>query len=152
MIKGLEKDLRAKRAQILRLTKKQEDELRLDPLYVQAQALHHLHQVATENRRKLDATDLAGVYSCLRNASFETCCYAIAGARFDPYISHQKNGKRKRHDTFGLIFRNLEKLHQFAGKAPPGWTPTPEAIAEITETPLVDVNEWLEGDNKRNRR
>ena len=152
IIKGLEKDLRTKRAQIIRLTKQKEDELRLDPLYVQAQALHHLHQVATGKRRKLDANDLANVYSCLRNSSFETCCYAIAGSCFDPYVSRQRNGRQKRHNGFSLVFRNLDKLYGFVDKAPAHWSPSPNAISEITETPLADVEEWLEGENKRSRR
>jgi hypothetical protein len=48
---------------------------------------------------------------------------AIDGAAFDPYTTKRKNGSTKRHDDFTLIFRNADKMEEFANRAPKGWKP-----------------------------
>jgi hypothetical protein len=43
----------------------------------------------------------------------EDCRLAILGAAVDPFV----DPKRKRHDGIGLVFRNGEKLEDFANRA-----------------------------------
>ena len=53
----------------------------------------------------------------LRKYGFEICVRAIAGASFDPYISTRKNGTKKVHNDFELIFRDSKHTEEYSCKA-----------------------------------
>ena len=53
------------------------------------------------------------------------------------------------HDTLGLIFRSADKAESFAATAPLDFRPDPFRIAEITDSPLRDVLEWIEPETQR---
>jgi hypothetical protein len=61
------------------------------------------------------------------------CAQAIAGAAFDPwYPPPGKNGKSRPQNGWHHIFKNSERLQDFADRAPTGWQP-PKGFAEALE-------------------
>lgn len=46
------------------------------------------------------------------------CRMAIRGAAFDCYQTKRRNGTTKRHDGWDLIFRDADKVEEFACRAP----------------------------------
>ena len=48
---------------------------------------------------------------------------AIAGAKFDPFISTQKNGRKRRHDHLAKICEGGKTFESFCNRAPKGWRP-----------------------------
>ena len=48
----------------------------------------------------------------------ELCRRAVEGAAYDPFVTKRKNGSTKRHDDWGLIFRDDQKFEEFCNKAP----------------------------------
>lgn len=51
---------------------------------------------------------------------------AIAGAKFDPFISTQKNGRKRRHDHLAKICEGGKTFESFCNRAPKGWRPPAE--------------------------
>lgn len=67
---------------------------------------------------KLDADRTFAIAGMLKRYGLEICKRAVRGAAFDPFTAPRKNGSVQRFDGVDLIFRNSEKLENFANKAP----------------------------------
>lgn len=116
-----------------------------DPLRPEVELLHKLWKRATGRRRGLDANDREQISRALQGASLLTCLKAIAGAAYDPHKRQLRNGKTESYNDLELIFRNAGKVADFARRAPKGWTPDPERIAEIGGVPVEYVQGLLKG-------
>lgn len=51
---------------------------------------------------------------------------AIAGAKFDPFITRHKNGRPQRHDDIKKICEGGKSFESFCNRAPKGWVPPVE--------------------------
>jgi len=61
------------------------------------------------------------------------CVKAICGAAYDPwYPPSGKNGKSRPQNGWHHIFKNSERLGDFAGRVPVGWEP-PKGFVEAME-------------------
>lgn len=114
-LENAEKDLRKARAHIRQL---KEDAERERKLYAHRQlviGIFDFWREATGHlRSKLDGDRFDAIRKALdADFSEEDCRLAIIGAAVDPFV----DGKGKRHDGLLLVFRNAEKIEDFANRA-----------------------------------
>lgn len=66
---------------------------------------------------------------------------AILGAAFDPFVTTRKNGSKKRHDDWELIFRNRGKFEEFASRAPANGHRANDELTQMTISALASIPE-----------
>jgi hypothetical protein len=87
-------------------------------LYAHRELIRHLFEFWRDctghPKSKLDGDRFDAIKARVEDGySEEQCRLAILGAAVDPYV----DPKKKRHDGIGLVFRNGEKLEDFANRA-----------------------------------
>lgn len=123
-IDGLERDVRAWRARYAQLRRDKDREARENPLWPKALELFGEWQaVCGHPRSKWDADSFFLVEPFLKKHGYELCQRAIAGYAFDPFVTTRKNGSKKRHDDWSLIFGDRKHFEEGCNKAPKGWEP-----------------------------
>ena len=145
--------------ELLVINRKQEQELnsyRLRNAALEAELdewreTHHLlpeieciaacHKAATGKRRKLDAADFQRLARVLYKPNgFRTALTAVAGGGYDPWTSTRKNGTTKAHNDLRKVFEDAAMVADFAARAPQGWEPNPDKVADLSGQPV----EWVE--------
>lgn len=63
---------------------------------------------------------------------------AIAGAKYDPFVTRHKNGREQRHDDISKICEGGKSFESFANRAPRGWLP-PESYPIAPAPKLVEA-------------
>jgi hypothetical protein len=122
ILHGAEKDLNAWRTRYANLKRDKEAEARDDPLWPNAVKLFKLWKSLTgSTRSKFRAERFEQVEPFLRDHGPEMCVRAIVGACFDPFVTTRKNGSKKKHWGWELIFRTAEKTEEMANRAPSDW-------------------------------
>lgn len=119
-IAGLERDLRAWRARYADAVRDREREAREHPVYPHMEAIFAYWRNATgHTRSKYTAERFWLALPFLEKYGFERVLAAIDGAGFDPYITTRKNGTKKHHNGWELIFRSEDKFEEFERRVPP---------------------------------
>lgn len=118
-IAGLNKDLRAWRSRYAKLARDAERDAREHRNWAAVAELFDFWRSECKHpRSRLNAERFALAQPYLDKDGAPMCRRAIQGAAFDPFITHRKNGKPKRHDGWDLIFRSREKFEEFCNRAP----------------------------------
>jgi hypothetical protein len=119
-----------------------------DPHRPEVELLHKCWKVACKRRRELDTNDREQMGRAVKRLGLLLCIEAIAGAAYDPHTRQLRNGDMERYDDLSLTFRSESKVHDFARRAPRGWTPDVEAIAVIGQVDVAWVRAKLGIKNK----
>ena len=132
-IKGLQRDIRgwAQRFAELKRDKEAEAKAHADwPLAVRL--FEYWQQKCNHPGSGWTVDRFEAIQPFLRHKKYGpvACVRAIDGAAFAPFTTQRKNGSTKRHDDWGLIFREADRLEDFANRAPRGWQ-LPGAFADL---------------------
>lgn len=118
-VAGLERDVRAWRARYAELARDRERDAREHPSWDAINSLFaHWRSTCRHPRSRFTADRFWEAEPIFRRYGDEMCRRAIDGAAFDPFVTARKNGTRKRHDDWELIFRNAGKFEEFCNRAP----------------------------------
>ena len=99
---------------------------------------------ATGRTRKPDHNDVQNIARILyKTGGFRRILTGIAGAAYDPNSRVRRNGTKQVYNDLELITRNAGKLDDFAQRAPAGWEPGAERVAQISGQPVEWVAERL---------
>lgn len=112
-------DIAAWRSRYFRLKDDREERMAKDPLWPKALELFKYWREQSNHmgcKWGLDRYEL--VVPFLKKDGFDMCKRAIDGGVYDPYVTVRKNGTKKRHDGWDLIFRNRDKFEECCNKAP----------------------------------
>lgn len=131
LIDKLERTITGQELEIAGLRQTREERALSSPYHEEIEVIWAVWKKATGKRRPLHFSDRENIAAALDKLGFETCLRALAGARFDPFKTRQRNGKTKTHNDLEIIFRSYGKVNDFAGRAPSEWKPDPEKIAEL---------------------
>lgn len=134
-LSGAERDVRKWRVMCANLERDADAEAEEDPLWpVAKRVFAHWqkacrHEKAVWNRERFEE-----IRPYLKKFGEEMCCRAVDGIAFDPFVTERKNGTKKRHDGWHLIFGKAEKFEECCNKAP---RPKPEAAEAPPDLRLV---------------
>lgn len=120
-IAGLTRDVRAEHLRFENLKRDKAVEAREHPLWPRAiEVFKHWKEKCKHPRCEFGPGRFEEIRPFLERHDVDTCKLAVEGAAFDPFVTTRKNGSKKRHDGWGLIFRNAEpdKFEEFVNKAP----------------------------------
>jgi hypothetical protein len=118
-IAGLNTDIRAWRTRYAKLKREEEQRAEESPLWLAAEELFALwKRVCKHPRSQFGADRFLMVESILGQYGKDMCEKAILGAAYQPYETTRRNGSVKRHDDWGLIFKNRDKTEEFVNRAP----------------------------------
>ena len=118
-IAGLERDIRGWRARYADLKRDKTAEARAHKLWPEVVELfQHWQRVCHHPKSAFTADRFWLAMPFVERHGVELVRRAIDGAAFDPYVTRRKNGTTKRHDDWGLIFRDQDKFENFANRAP----------------------------------
>jgi hypothetical protein len=120
-LQGAEREIRAWRRRYANLKRDVEAEAKAHPRWDEArEVFDYWREKCRHPNSKLNAERFNLVEPYLRADGLEMCKRAIDGAAFDPFITARRNGSKKRHDGWELIFRDRGKFEEFVNKAPKG--------------------------------
>jgi hypothetical protein len=123
-VKGLERDLRSWRARYADLFRDKEADAKKSKHWPKALELfQHWQAVCNHPRSHFDAQRFWLVEPYLKNDGYELCKRAIDGMAHDCFTTTRRNGTRKRHDGWELIFRDRGKFEEACNRAPKDWKP-----------------------------
>ena len=131
-ISGLERDLRGWAVRYAQLKRDKDTDAREHPMWpVGERIFREWRSVCRHPRSPWTPDRFWMVEPFLTNAKYGVeleqrvalCRRAVAGAAFDPFVSHRRNGSEHRHNGWDLIFRSSDKFEEFCCKAPAGWKP-----------------------------
>jgi hypothetical protein len=135
---GAEKEVRAWRMRYANLKREVDNELEGHELFPEAKRLFDFWRERCKHpRSKFTAERFEQCLPHLRDLGADLCKRAIEGIAYDPYITRRKNGSVERHDAWSLLFRNREKVEEFANRAP-YHLPDPQKVAT-----LARALEWV---------
>lgn len=118
-VKGAEKDIRAWRARYADLARDKEAEARKSQYWRPAiEVWDYWRERCSHPKAVWNADRFFLVEPFLKADGAEMCKRAIDGAAFDPFVTTRRNGSKKRHDGWELIFRDRGKFEEFACRAP----------------------------------
>ncbi len=113
-----QRDIKAWQMRFTNLKKELEEKAKDSKEWEIAGCLFDLWRVNCNHERSIFSFDrYLEIAPMLRKYGFEICVRAIAGASFDPYISTRKNGTKKIHNDFELVFRDSHHTEEYANKA-----------------------------------
>ena len=117
---GAENNVRSMRAQMANLKRELAGELDEEAKeFPAAVALFRYWQERCNHPRATFTADrMKALLPLMKRHGPAACREAIRGAAYDPFISTRKNGTKKRHDDFCLIFAGEDKLQSFRERAP----------------------------------
>lgn len=119
VIAGLERDIRGWTTRYAQLERDRVADAMRHELWDQAEELFGYWRLRCKHpRSKFTFDRFEVVRPYLQKYGIDTCKKAIDGAAFDPYTTTLRNGRTKRHDDWGLIFRDADKLESFVNRAP----------------------------------
>lgn len=121
LLAGAETDVRAWRTRYAKLKREEHLRAQESPLWPVAVELFSLwKRLCKHPRSSWGADRFLAVEEFLTDPKYgrEKCELAIRGAAFQPYVTRRKNGSEKRHDDWGLIFRNRDKFEEMCCRAP----------------------------------
>lgn len=123
-VKGLNRDLTTWRVRYANLERNKEAEARGDGMWQMGQRLFLLWKQLTGHMRSDFTADR--FYDCapyLRNKKYGPPMVArgIVGIAFDPFVTTRRNGSKKRHDGWDLLFRKTDKFEEYVNCAPSDW-------------------------------
>lgn len=126
VINGLQRDVRGWAARYADLKRDKEREARKDPLWPAAvRVFEYWQQVCRHPKSEWTVERFELAAPLLKKYGEEMCLRAIAGIAFDPFVTVRKNGTRKRHDGWHLIFKGADKFEEYCNRAPVDWRPPP---------------------------
>lgn len=126
---NLQRDLRAWQSRYNFLKDEKKKEAMDSDAWEQASTLFDIWRVHCNHQRSEFSYDrFLEVSTMLEKYKFELCVRAIAGASFEPFQTTRKNGTKKTHDDFELIFRDSAHVEEFCRKAP-----LPFKLSDYTE-------------------
>lgn len=120
-ISGLQRAVKSENLRYENLKRDKEKEAKAHPLWPQAmEVFGHWKKVCKHPRSSWSPERFEQVRPFLEKHGVELCKRACDGAAFDPFVTQRKNGSKKRHDGWGLVFRAAEpeKFEEFVNKAP----------------------------------
>lgn len=118
-IAGLQRDIRGWTARYAELKRDKEADAKKNTLWPAAVELFEYWQsVCKHPRAGWDADRFYLVEPFLKSDGMDLCRRAIDGAAFDPFVTTRRNGSKKRHDGWELVFRDRSKFEEFVNKAP----------------------------------
>jgi hypothetical protein len=117
---GAENNVRSMRAQMANLKRELAGEIDRDhAMFPRVVAAFRYWQERCEHPRQELTTDRMRVALPRFKAHEDPeIRQAIRGAEFDPFETTLKNGRKKRHDSWELIFRNEDTFQSFVERAP----------------------------------
>jgi hypothetical protein len=139
----LENDLQGKRLAIDRLKADREQQALASPETPKVELVHVVWRKAFGKRRPLHYADRENIAGAVKKLGLALCLRALAGAHFDPYTRRLRNGKLKRFDDLNTVFKNYGAVAEHAERAPEGWAPDPERVAELAGVEVERVRDWL---------
>jgi hypothetical protein len=136
--------------EIRKLRSDKQAELWGHPDRPKVQLLHTAHAAATKasphttRTKALDPNELETALRCLKRLGLRRCLAAVVGITWDPSFSKpRRNGTRECFNTFELCFRSTAKAISFAERAPLGWSPNAERLADLAGLSVTQVEDWL---------
>lgn len=118
-IEGLQRDIRGWAARYADIKRDREADAQHSRLWPAAVELFEYWQSACNHPRAGWCADrFFLVEPFLKRHGIAICKRAVDGAAFDPFVTTRRNGSKKRHDGFELIFRSPEKFEEFCNRAP----------------------------------
>lgn len=141
-LKGAERELRGWRHRYAELKRDKEAEARNDSWWqTAARMFHHWQTLTNHPRSDFTADRFYRVLPYLTNRKYGPTMVerAIAGIAYDPYVTVRKNGTKKRHDGWELLFSETGKFEEFVNRAPRKWKPTLEPLPDNKTVSLEEV-------------
>lgn len=118
-LSGAMRDLRAWRARYAALVRDKEAEAESSQHWPEAlKAFEYWRSECKHPRSDWCADRFDLVVPFLKKDGMPFVLRAIDGASFDPFTTERKNGTKKRHDDWGLIFRDRDHFESFVNRAP----------------------------------
>jgi hypothetical protein len=144
-IAGLQRDVKAEHLRYENLKRDKAREAQEHGLFPKVKELFDYWRKTTGHlKSKFMPERFWQAVAFLEDYGEDACRLAIDGAAFDPFETIRKNGSRKKHDGWHLIFRDADKFEDFANRAPregdengsagatPGGTPQSQQAAPGT--------------------
>lgn len=118
-IAGLQRDIRGWAARWAELKRDKEADARQSRYWPAAvEVFEYWQTVCKHPRSDWGADRFFLIEPFVKKHGVEMCKRAVDGAAFDPFITTRKNGTKKRHDGWHLIFGAPEKFEECCNKAP----------------------------------
>lgn len=115
----MDRELTGYRLRLAALEADEEELVREDPLWPEAQAVHDLWALATGHEGvRLNAERFKKIAARLKRVGPVGFLKGVAGAVYDPHTKVQRNGNTIRYDDVLLIARSDVKLAEFQDRAP----------------------------------
>lgn len=143
LLKRSEDRLKGADLEVARLKADEDEKALHDPHRGQADVLVACWKAACKKRRDPSAEEILKACARLKKRGLTECLRGIAGAAFDPTKRERRNGTVEKFNDFELIFRSDSKLQGFIDRAPIGWKPDPEKVAEICGLDVEQVRKWI---------
>lgn len=123
-VKGIQRTNRGLILQMAQLRKDLEAEAKCTREWIVAQILFDFWRVACNHKSSQFTLErFQQVLPYLKKYDQKHLFMAIAGANYDPFETTRKNGTKKRHNGWELIFRDAAHVEEFACKCPKGFIP-----------------------------
>lgn len=136
VIAGLRRDVNAEHLRFENLKRDKAAEAKGSAYWPKAkEVFDYWCEVCKHPNSKFDAPRFELILPHLEEHGVELCKLACDGAAFDPFTTKRKNGKPKRHDGIGLIFRDADHFEDFCNRAP---TPPPKPQGSLLDDDAKD--------------
>jgi uncharacterized membrane-anchored protein YhcB (DUF1043 family) len=131
---GAENNVRSMRAQMANLRRELEGEIdRQHEMFPRlVAAFRYWQERCTHPRSQLTPDRMKVALPALKRHEDPEIRQAIRGAEYDPFVTTLKNGRKKRHDSWELIFRNEDTFQSFVERAP-------EYVPTFSQLSLVET-------------
>jgi hypothetical protein len=117
-LESKQRDIKAWQARYTNLKKAMQEKAEDSEDWEIAAAVFDAWRVHCHHERSLFSFDrYLEVSGMLKKYGFEICIRAIAGASFDPFTTIRKNGTKKVHNDFELIFRDSKHVEEYSCRA-----------------------------------
>jgi hypothetical protein len=118
-IAGLQRDIRGWAYRYRELERDKEADAKAHKHWPTALELHtYWRECCNHPRCEFDADAFYLIEPFIRRSGIEMCKRAIDGAAYDHWVTTRRNGSKKRHDGFDLIFKNRTRFEEFVNRAP----------------------------------
>jgi hypothetical protein len=116
---GAERDVRSWRSRYAALERDKERDAQNHEVWKPIAELHRYWRTKCNHpRSKFGADEFWMALPIWQEYGEDMCRRGIDGAAYDPYTTTRRNGSKKRHDGWELIFKNRPKFEEFVNRAP----------------------------------
>lgn len=118
-IEGLQRDIRGWAARYAELKRDKEADAQQSRYWPGAkEVFDYWRQVCNHPRSSWGADRFFLAEPYIKKHGVEMCKRAVDGIAYDPFVTTRKNGSKKRHDGWHLLFKHPDAFEEYVNKAP----------------------------------